>query len=161
MNSGSEFRTFRGYTLAEEQQELTPSMEDYLEMIYRLTLERKYLRLTDLAIALNVQPPSATKMVQRLSEGGYVVYEKYGVLQLTEPGIKTGEYLMSRHRLLETFMRYFGVRQNILKDTERIEHIVSDEFMDRIERFVEFARKNPAWLAKFLSECPPEESEAG
>ncbi|MGI6643477.1 MAG: transcriptional regulator MntR, partial [Bacillota bacterium] len=152
MDNDGSFRTFRGYSLADEEQDLTPSMEDYLEMIFRLTSERQYLRLTDLAAALNVQPPSATRMVQRLSESGYLVYEKYGILQLTELGRDTGAQLMARHLLLETFMRYFGVRQNILKDTERIEHIISDEFVDRIAKFVEFAKNNPTWIARFLSE---------
>ncbi len=158
MADDGEFRTFRGYTLADEEQNLTPSMEDYLEMIFRLTSEKQYLRLTDLAGALNVQPPSATRMVQRLSESGYVVYEKYGILQLTESGRETGAHLMARHKLLETFMRYFGVRENILKDTERIEHIISHEFVGRIARFVEFAKNNPTWIARFLSECPPDET---
>ncbi len=134
---------------------LTPSMEDYLEMIFRLSAERPYVRLVDLAISLNVQPPSVTKMAQRLAQDGYVLYEKYGVLQLTQLGLEVGGQLMERHKLLETFMRYFGIRENILKDTERIEHIVSHEFIERIAIFVEFAKENPTWLARFLSECPP------
>ena len=39
-------------------------MEDYLEMIYRLSKENGYTRINELSNALNVQPPSATRMVK-------------------------------------------------------------------------------------------------
>jgi DtxR family Mn-dependent transcriptional regulator len=156
---GGEFRTFRGYSLSDEAQGLTPSMEDYIEMIYRLTLDRKYVRLTDVAASLNVQPPSATKMVQRLAEGAYVNYEKHGVVELTDLGKEIGASLLHRHHVIETFLRLFGVRDNILKDTERIEHIISDELVSRIISFNEFAKENPTWIAEFLSKCPPDPSD--
>lgn len=146
-----EFRTFRGYSLADEEQNLTPSMEDYIEMMFRLTSDRQYVRLGDLACALNVQPPSATRMVQRLSDAGYVRYEKYGILELTPLGRETGFHLLWRHNLLEGFLRLLGVKDSALKDTERIEHIISDELVARIHAFVRYAEDNPSWLEGFLS----------
>jgi len=156
-----EFRTFRGYSLAEEGQDLTPSMEDYIEMLFRLTSDKPYVRLSDLASALNVQPPSATRMIQRLSESGYVMYQKYGILELTELGRNTGSYLLARHNCIEKFLRLLGVRENALKDTERIEHIISDELVSRINCFVEFATKNPSWIAEILSSYPLAPSQSG
>lgn len=155
-----EFRTFRGYSLADEEQNLTPSMEDYLEMMFRLTPERQYVRLSDLASALNVQPPSATRMVQRLAENGHVRYEKYGILELTPLGRETGLYLLARHNLLESFLRLLGVKDNALKDTERIEHIISEELVSRIHSFVQYAGKNPSWMREFRSSCPPEQPDS-
>ena len=78
-----EFRTFRGYSLSDDEQNLTPSMEDYLEMLFRLAGDGQPVRLGDLSAALNVQPPSATRMAQRLHDQGYVRYEKYGTLGYT------------------------------------------------------------------------------
>ena len=54
--------------LRQEKIQLTPSMEDYLEMIYR-TCKNRDIRMTSLAEQLNVQAPSATKTV-KLTEMG-------------------------------------------------------------------------------------------
>ncbi len=145
-----QFRTFRGYTLADEEQSLTPSLEDYLEMLFRLTSDKSYVRLGELAIALNVRPPSVTKAVQRLAETGYVRYERYGILELTPLGKDTGSDLLHRHKLIEDFLRLLGVAENALKDTERIEHIISDELVAQMVKFVEYTLENPLWLQGFL-----------
>ena len=64
---GNEFFTFREY-MRKDQELLTPSAEDYMEMIYRLSQKNGFTRVNDLASALNVQPPSVTKMIQKLAE---------------------------------------------------------------------------------------------
>lgn len=75
----NDFYTFSEY-MKKENNSLTASMEDYLEMIYRLSIKTGFVRLHELANALNVQPPSATKMVQKLAELNLINYEKYGVI---------------------------------------------------------------------------------
>ena len=46
----------------------TPSMEDYLEKIYQLIDKKGYARATDIAEALEVNPSSVTKMIQKLDK---------------------------------------------------------------------------------------------
>ena len=73
------FYTFRGYSLLGYQlRNLTPGMEDYLEMLYRLTSGKGYVRLNDLARHLNVQPSSASKMIQKLSQHGFIKMKNTG-----------------------------------------------------------------------------------
>ena len=144
------FRTFRGYSMeSREEGDLTPSMEDYLEMIYRIAGESGYARVNDLALALNVQPSSASKMVRKLAEQGHLKYEPYGILVLTDSGREAGRLLLERHEILATFLELLGVRANLLQDTERIEHLVSEETLGCIASFVEFAAQNPGWLEPF------------
>jgi DtxR family Mn-dependent transcriptional regulator len=142
------FKTFRGYSL-EEEEGLTPSMEDYLEMLYRIASEKGYVRLNDLSTCLNVQPSSATRMMQRLAEQGLVEYEPYGLIHLTKEGAETGSVLLERHNLLEQFLMLLGAKENILRDTERMEHIISPELVERIRLFVLYASRNPDWLSQF------------
>ena len=66
----------------------TPSMEDYIEQIYLLIEEKGYARVSDIAENLNVHPSSVTKMVQKLDQEEYLIYEKYRGLILTEKGKK-------------------------------------------------------------------------
>jgi len=104
-----EFYTVRGYALLkQEDSSLTPSMEDYLEMAYRLGKAKGYTRIGDLAEALHVQPPSASKMVQKLTELGYFYYEKYGLIEFTAQGRDLGDYLLQRHQTIDNFLTLIG-----------------------------------------------------
>lgn len=143
VDQSKEFYTVRGYELLDsEDKTLTPSMEDYLEMAYRLGREKGYARIGDLAEALNVQPPSASKMVQKLTEMGCFNYKKYGIIEFTEQGMEMGEYLLKRHETIEKFLKMIGVMNNILMDTEKIEHSISDETFKHILLFVQFLEEN-------------------
>ncbi|MGI6065677.1 MAG: transcriptional regulator MntR [Bacillota bacterium] len=147
-----EFYTVRGYTMQnQDNKRLTSGMEDYLEMIFRLCGEKGYTRMNDLAGALNVQPPSAHKMVKKLAKDNYLNYEKYGLIHLTPTGWELGKELLARHQTLEKFLRLIGVSANILEDTEKIEHNISKETLECIFCFVGYAEENPHWINAFQS----------
>lgn len=117
----------------------TPSMEDYIEHIYKLIEEKGYARVSDIAEALSVHPSSVTKMVQKLDKDDYLVYEKYRGLILTPKGKKIGKLLVYRHELLEKFLRTIGVmEENIYEDVEGIEHHLSWNAIDRISDLIEY-----------------------
>ena len=125
----------------------TPSMEDYLERIYKLIDEKGYARVSDIAEGLQVHPSSVTKMIQKLDKDNYLVYEKYRGLILTPKGKKMGKRLMDRHRLLEDFLKVIGVQEsNIYQDVEGIEHHLSSDSITCIETLLEFFRRNPTRL---------------
>ena len=128
---------------------LTESMEDYLEMIYRLAREKGYTRMGDLAAALNVQPPSASKMVQKLAEMGYLQFEKYGVIELSKKGSEHGQYLLKRHETLERFLAIIGVKEQLLEETEKIEHYISPETIGKIMLLIKFMENDSEWLQAF------------
>lgn len=147
---GREFRTVRGYQIKQQEtKSITASMEDYLEMTYRLARDKGYTRVGDLATALNVQPPSASKMVQKLVEMGYLQFEKYGVIELSKKGREHGQYLLTRHETLERFLSIIGVKEQLLEETEKIEHYISPETIEKIMLLVAFMEDNPEWLQAF------------
>lgn len=126
----------------------TPSMEDYLERIYKLVDEKGYARVSDIAEGLSVHPSSVTKMIQKLDKSSYLVYEKYRGLMLTTKGKKMGKRLMERHRLLESFLTTIGVQEeNIYKDVEGIEHHLSSDSITCIETLVEYFKQDPNRIA--------------
>ncbi len=137
-----DFYTFSEY-MKKEDDSLTASMEDYLEMIYRLSDQNKFTRINELSAALNVQPPSATKMVQKLSEMKLIKYEKYGVIMLEEKGKQMGESLIKRHNMIAKFLGLLGVPdEEILEETEKIEHTVSEKTMKSFNDFIQFMDNN-------------------
>jgi Mn-dependent DtxR family transcriptional regulator len=143
------FHTFRE-DMKSFEKNLTASMEDYLEMIYRLSENDGYTRIYELSSALNVQPPSATNMVQKLSKLNLLKYEKYGIIKLENNGLELGKTLLNRHITIETFFGILGVdRNNVLKETERIEHTISNDTLRCISRFINFINDNQNILIEF------------
>ncbi|MCX7771700.1 MAG: DtxR family transcriptional regulator [Clostridia bacterium] len=144
------FHTVRGYQLLEQNKKLlTPAMEDYLEMIYRNSLVEEYMRVNTLSELLNVQAPSATKMVQKLHELGLIHYKKYGIIFLTENGREIGKYLLERHNILEKFLRILASGDSLLIETELIEHSISPATLDNIRVFITFWESNPEIISQF------------
>ena len=139
MEEMPQFHTVRGYQLLEQNKKLlTSAMEDYLEMIYRNSLVEGYMRINTLSELLNVQAPSATKMVQKLSTLGLVDYKKYGIIFLTENGREIGKFLLNRHEIIETFLRHLGVSDSLLIETELIEHVISAETLQKIQQLNQY-----------------------
>lgn len=125
----------------------TPSMEDYLERIYKLIDEKGYARVSDIAEGLEVHPSSVTKMIQKLDKDEYLVYEKYRGLILTPKGKKIGKRLVDRHHLLEQFLGMIGVSEDhIYKDVEGIEHHLSWDSITCIEVLVEYFERDATRL---------------
>ena len=136
-----EFYTLKGYKIKNEEV-LSSSMEDYVEMIYRLSEKSEEVRVNDLSLALNVQPPSTTKMIKRLAKENYVLYERYGCVKLTEKGKEIGSKLLKRHKIIYEFLQLIGVKDNILEQTEIIEHAVNDEVLNKIKELTESLRNS-------------------
>lgn len=144
MKKKDEFYTVRGYKMIDAEKELlTSSMEDYLEMIYRICKKEDYARINQLAKKLNVRPSSATKVVKKLKDLGMVEYERYSIIQLTGKGRKVGKFLLKRHNIIEEFLKNIGTEDNKLKDTEMIEHSISLGTLQNIYILNEFLLNNP------------------
>ena len=139
------FYTFTNY-LKSDTKLITASMEDYIEMIYRLSRDQGFTRTSDLSRALNVQPASITKMVKKLDELNLSSYEKYGYIRLTKTGEEYGEYLLTRHNTVYRFLEIIGVKDSLLEETEKIEHVLNKETLEKIIEFIDTIDKHPEIL---------------
>lgn len=145
------FRTVRGYELQGLNKTLlTPSLEDYLEMIFRYSLNKPYIRTNVLAQLLNVRDSSASKMVKRLGELGYVYYEPYGIVTLTVEGKELGEFLLNRHNIIEEFLTFIGSREDALIQTELIEHNIADNTVISMKILINFFKENHDVMENYI-----------
>ena len=136
------FYTVRGYELKNRSKNiLSPSLEDYLEMIYREIAKKGYVRVNELAKSLNVKPPSASKMAAKLNEKGLISYEKYGIIKGSEKGRRQGEYLLWRHKVISDFFSLLSNEEKIeLTEIEQAEHVLSAKSVYEIEMLVNYFR---------------------
>ncbi len=127
---------------------LTESMEDYLEMMYRIVEEKGYVRAVDLAESLNLQASSITKMIQKLDEAGFINYEKYRNIALTELGKEYGAFLVWRDKTLKEFLQLLTSQANIDDQVEGMEHYITPKTMTLVVSLISFFKKNPDALLK-------------
>lgn len=111
------------------------SGEDYLETILMLSNRNGYVRSIDIANELGYTKPSISRAMGILKASGYIVMDKRGHIILTEKGKKTAEKITERHHMIAEFMiKVLGVtKETAYTESCRIEHIVSDETIERIK----------------------------
>ncbi|MCI1966353.1 MAG: DtxR family transcriptional regulator [Oscillospiraceae bacterium] len=147
--TNSEFRTFRGYQLISQKKgQLTPAMEDYLEMIFRLCSKNGYTRVGKLSDLLHVKPSSASKMMMKLAEMGYLKYDRYEIILLTQKGLDAGSYLLNRHNTVEQFLILMGSRDS-LEETELIEHSLSEKTVCCLKTLLDFFQSDEQLQKRF------------
>jgi Mn-dependent DtxR family transcriptional regulator len=130
---------------------LTVSAEDYLERIHELIESKGYARVSDIAALLELTRPTVSIMVQRLSRDGYLTYEKYRGLTLTPRGAEVARRIRTRHVLLTEFLGMLGLDRTVVsRDVEGIEHHVSPETLEKLERLVEHWKEQPSRLRAAL-----------
>lgn len=129
------FYTMKGYQINEEA-ELTPAMEDYLEMICRLMESHSVVRLGEVAEGLHVKPSSASKMIRLLSDTGYIDAEKYGCILLTKKGRQAGDYLLYRHDVLQRFLCKLNGSDDELEQVEKIEHFLDKRTITNLDLLI-------------------------
>ena len=120
------------------------SVGDYLKAIWGIGgLEA--VSTKEVAERLSVSSASVTNMFGRLQEMGLVEYERYRGASLTGVGRREALRLVRRHRLIETFlMEHLGYSwQDVHEEAERLEHVVSDEFTERLAELLEHPGRDP------------------
>jgi Mn-dependent DtxR family transcriptional regulator len=134
-----------------QQSRPSQSAEDYLERIHELIEEKGYARVVDIASSLDVKQASVTSMVQKLGELGYLNYEKYRGLILTEKGLKVACRIQQRHETLSRFFSLLGLDSETQhRDIEGIEHHLSPNTVAVLADLATFFEKNPETLQRFL-----------
>jgi len=131
-------------------------LEDYLEAIYNLNVEKGYVSAADISEKLGVKPPTVSSMVKNLARKGYLEHEKYRGMRLTPSGEKVAKSVIKRHQVISELLSMLGIDdQTAYIDTEGIEHHVHPSTLRRFERLADYLRDNPQTLKvirKFIEE---------
>jgi Mn-dependent DtxR family transcriptional regulator len=127
----------------------TAAVEDYLERISELIQRKGYARVVDIAAELKISQASVTTMVQRLDGEGLVKYEKYRGMVLTSAGEEVAARIAHRHELLTNFLTLLGLEKEVVDhDVEGMEHHVSPETFEALEKLSRYLEAHPDVVAK-------------
>jgi Mn-dependent DtxR family transcriptional regulator len=110
----------------------------YLETIYVLSKEKSGVHSIDVSEHMGYSKPSVSRAIGILKRGGYVEMAEDGSLTLTEAGVKAAEQIYERHTILTECLVRLGVDREIAaEDACKMEHVISDESLAAIKRFIE------------------------
>ncbi len=124
--------------------------EDYLEVISELVELKGYATTLDISRYMNVSAPSVTKMLQRLDEDGFLEYEKYHGINLTQKGSQLAGSIRQKHGILLEFFEILGIGHDTAnRDAEGIEHHLNPRTIKQLRKFITFLKSNPKILDNF------------
>ena len=116
---------------------LQESGEMYLETIYVLSQSGANVRSIDVAEHMGYSKPSVSRAMGLLKQGGYVISDKDGFLQLTPVGLAAAQKIFERHTILTKLLVAIGVSESTAaEDACKIEHVISDETFLAMKRHV-------------------------
>lgn len=123
--------------------ELTMASEDYLESIYRITIDKAEeadgIRSVDVAEQLGVSKASVNKALSTLKDAGMVEQTRYGRVKLTEEGRVYAARVWRTHRTLRSFLEDdLGVKPETADEEACLmEHYLSEDTMNRWCNYLE------------------------
>lgn len=112
----------------------TPTIEDYLGVIYTLERDGETVIGARLAEWLEVSPPTVTATVKRMIRDGWVVMDHSKQIHLTPAGNKAARSVLRRHMLAELLLaRILDVPwSQVHQEADMMEHAISPETVERL-----------------------------
>lgn len=119
--------------------------ENYLKALFHLASEKGEVNLKDLSKVLGVKMPTATSMMKRFAEKGFVHYESYRPLKLTDKGKKEAGLIIRKHRLTEMYLvekMGFGWEE-VHEIAEQVEHVHAPALFKKMNELLGFPKMDP------------------
>ncbi|MBN1393383.1 MAG: metal-dependent transcriptional regulator [Sedimentisphaerales bacterium] len=123
---------------------LSASLEDYLEAIFNLAGETNVARSKDIAETLGVSKASVTGALRTLKAKGLANYKPYNFVTLTEDGKKNAAEIVRKHNILKSFfINVLGVKKEVAQQAAcKAEHTLGPEVIARLLSFIKFVNKS-------------------
>ncbi|MCY4419296.1 MAG: metal-dependent transcriptional regulator [Cytophagales bacterium] len=133
---------------------LSNIQEDYLKAIYKLsrvggssggTSSLSHVSTSALSNELGVSPATVSDALQRLHRQGYVSYQKYKGVGLSQKGEKVALHMVRRHRIWEVFL-HDKLRfswDEVHERAEKLEHLCDEVFTNRLDEYLDYPRSDP------------------
>jgi Mn-dependent DtxR family transcriptional regulator len=111
----------RNLGVIQRKKKYPESYDEYLEIIYRISLKnpKGWVKNKEIAERLGVKPSSVSKMLAKLRDTDLIEWKPRGGIRLSDKGRDRAKMIISNHIIIELFL------SNVLhlKDNEEIERI--------------------------------------
>jgi DtxR family transcriptional regulator, Mn-dependent transcriptional regulator len=127
------------------RQTVSSTAEDYLKAVLRFEDRNEKASTSKVARHLDVTDATVTDMLRKLQAAGLLEYTPYYGVSLTARGREIALKILRRHRLIELFLNQimgYGW-QEVHEEAEKLEHAVSDYFVERIDALLNHPVKDP------------------
>jgi DtxR family transcriptional regulator, Mn-dependent transcriptional regulator len=105
---------------------LSPTIENYLSLMYVLELDKEPVLGVRLAQLLSVTPPTVTNTLKRMVRDGLITMDKDGT-RLTKAGKQSARTVLRRHMLTEWMMARILPWSKLHQEAHHLEHAISAE----------------------------------
>lgn len=117
---------------------ISPNLENYIEVIHELIGEKGEARVKDVAEKKDVKMASVNSALKKLVVEDLIIHESYGLIKLTHKGKSLAEKLNKRHSIIKRFLKdVLKIKPKIAEtDACAIEHLVHKETVQELGKYI-------------------------
>jgi len=130
--------------VAAKDNDLSASLEDYLEAIFNIAGKSRSARSKDIAKLLGVSKSSVTGALRVLKKKGLANYKPYDYVTLTESGRAAAAEIVRKHNILKSFfINVLGVKpDDAHKAACKAEHALGPGIIAKLLCFITFMNES-------------------
>lgn len=130
---------------------LSASLEDYLELICNLLETSDSLKAVEIARRLNVSRSAVSEALLKLAEKNLINYEGHKGITITSEGLTKAKNVILKHNIItEFFHNTLGLEKKTAEENAcRIEHVISDDVFEKLKDFQTYCNQNEDFISKF------------
>ncbi len=134
-------------TYRNKKNEITSTIEEYLETILHLEEKGEKARVKDISTAMGVTYASTSEILRKLARLELIEHEPYGCVSLSESGRRIAKKILDREAAVFYFLRNaLGLDEKSAKEEAcRLEHVLGDAAGERLAAWVEFVKISPGF----------------
>ncbi len=140
--------------MKDKDEKLSPILENYLEIIFHAEFEYGLARTGIIAEKAEVSSSTVTSALKSLQKLGYLTYQPYKLIRLTEKGKKYARKILHKHAVLKEF--FFSILN--LDEAKanhaacEFEHMLDEETFTKLSRLTLYLLRKPSLLENWEDE---------
>ena len=117
---------------------ISKSIEEYLKTMYVIKKQEGKVRVTDVAKKMDCTKPSVNKALYNLKDNGFVNYEAYGTIELTEDGENLAKKILEAYDIVYLFLKDVLEleEEEAKREAEKIKSTISDKTINKLAKYV-------------------------
>ena len=117
---------------------ISKASEEYLKTMYVLKKHNGNIRVTDIAEKMNCTKPSVNKALYNLKDNGFVNYESYGTIELTQEGEELAKKILEAYDIVYLFLKeVLNLESEEAKnEAEKIKTSITDGTVNKLAKYV-------------------------